>query len=127
MNGGPFLFGRLTNSTTAASRVYPLILPQSPTFPAVTYQQISAVRMHAMGQDSPLVRVRVQVDSWGKTYAEARTLAAEVEARLKRHSGQYGAVKVHDVLLDNELELYDSDTQTRRVSQDYTLFLSTGG
>ena len=77
MSAGAVIFARLANGTTAQSRVYPLLLPQSPTFPAVTYQQISALPMHAMGKDGSVVRVRVQVNSWGKTYAEARTLAGE--------------------------------------------------
>lgn len=124
MNAGAVIFGLLANSTTAGARVYPLILPQQPTYPAVTYQQISSVPMHAMGRDGAVTRVRVQVNSWGRTYADARTLASEVEARLSRFQGLGSGVNVLDVLRDNEIETYESDTQTRRVIQDYTLFLS---
>jgi hypothetical protein len=121
---GAFIYSRLANQTSAQNRVYPGILPQTPTFPAVTYQQISAVGSHAMGADSPLTTVRVQVDSWAKTYAEARTLAGEVAARLKRFRGLSGSIEVLDVLLDNELETYESTSQTRRILQDFTLFIS---
>ena len=125
MNAGAAVFGRLTGQTTAGSRVYPLVLPQQPTYPAVTYQQISAVRLHEMGQDAGVIRVRVQVNAWGKTYAEARTLAGEVETRLSRFRGVVGGVTVLDVVLDNEVDMaYESETQSRRVTQDYTLFIN---
>jgi hypothetical protein len=123
MDAGAVVFARLANSTSAGSRIYPLLLPQQPTLPAVTYQQVSAVRTHAMGQDVPVVRVRAQVNAWGKTYAEARTLANETLTRLARFKGVVGAVQVLDVLADNEMESYESDTQTRRVILDFSLFL----
>ena len=63
----------------------------------------------------------MQLNLWGTTYAEARTLAGEVLARLSR----YWDSSVTDVLLDNELETYESESQTRRVIQDYTLFLTS--
>lgn len=125
MSAGAFLFARLSTHTSAGNRVYPLLLPQQATFPAVTYQQVSAVRTHAMGGDSPIVRVRMQVNSWGSTYATARTLAGEVESRINRFRGIAGGVNVLDVLLDNDVETYESETQLRRVMQDYTILLTT--
>jgi len=124
MSAGAFVFARLANQTAAGSRVYPLLLPQEPAYPAVTYQQISATRIHAMGQDSSIARVRMQVNAWGRTYAEARALAGQIEERLNRFRGTEGGVTIMDVLLDNDIETYESDTQTRRVAQDYTIFIS---
>jgi len=124
MDAGIVVFGRLANQTIAASRIYPLILPQQPTYPAITYQTISSVRTHAMGQDSQVVRVRMQVNCWGRTYAEAHALARQVTTQLSRFKGEVSGITVLDVLLDNELDTYESDTQTRRVIQDYSLFLT---
>jgi hypothetical protein len=118
------VFERLKDATTAGKRIYPLLLPQEPTYPAITFQQISSIPLHAMGQDAPLLRVRVQVNSWGRTYAESRTLAGEVEGRLSRYRGPVGTVQVLDVLLDNELEGYEAESQSRRVIQDYTIFIA---
>ncbi|HEX7119397.1 MAG TPA: DUF3168 domain-containing protein [Longimicrobiales bacterium] len=123
MNAGAVIFSRLVNQTAAGSRIFPLVLPQDATFPAVTYQQISSVRTHAMGQDGAIIRVRVQINSWGRSYAEARTLAGEVETQLSRFKGTVGGTRVLDVLLDNEIETYESETQARRVIQDFTFLL----
>jgi hypothetical protein len=117
------VFDRLFGETGAEDRVYSLVLPQNPAYPAISFQQISATRTHAMGSDGPLVRVRVQVNSWGRTYADARTLAGEVLTRLNRFKGESGGIQVLDVLLDNELDTYEMDADVRRVVQDYTIFV----
>ena len=123
MSAGEALFARLDGVTAAGSRIYPLILPQNPTYPAIRYQQISSIRTHAMGQDAPIVRVRMQLDVWGKTYAEARSLAGEVYTQLGRFRGTVAGVEVLDALQDNEIEGYESDSETRRITQDWSLFL----
>lgn len=74
MDASAFVFARLANETSADSRVYPLLLPQNPTFPAITYQRISSIKTHAMGQDGQITRVRVQVNVWGATYAEGKSV-----------------------------------------------------
>lgn len=117
------IFALLVNQTDAGSRVYPQVLPQEPTYPAVTYQQVSAVPLRAMGADGSVLRVRVQVNCWGKTYAEALSLAGAVEARMSRFSGEAGGVTVLDTLLDSSLERYELESNTRRVIQDYTIFI----
>ena len=124
MDAGAVVFALLSGKTDAVS-VTPLILPQEPSYPAITYQQVSAVPVHGMGQDAALLRARVQVDSWGDTYAEARALASAVKAVLNRFRGPAAGVTVLDVLLNNEMDLYEGDTQTRRVMQDYTLLLQS--
>jgi hypothetical protein len=117
------VFDRLFGETSAEDRVYSLVLPQNPTYPAISFQQISAARTHAMGSDGPLVRVRMQVNNWGRTYADARTLAGEVLARLSRFKGTSAGIQILDVLLDNELDTYEMDAEARRVIQDYTIFV----
>lgn len=123
MTVGGFLYSRLKDQTTAGSRIYPLHLPQDSTYPAISYQQISTIRTHRFGQDGSVIRVRVQLNCWGKTYADVQTLAGEVESRLSRFRGTEAGVEVLDVLQDSVTEGYESATQTRRVIQEYTIFV----
>ena len=125
ISAGEVIVSRLANATAAAGRIYPAILPQNPTYPAITYQEISSVRTHAMGQDGPMTRVRAQVNVWATSHAEARAVANQVANSLSRYWATIGATRVLDVLLDNDMTFYESETQTRRVTQDYTLFLTT--
>lgn len=107
-----------------SSRVYPVKLPQSATLPAVTYQRISTVREGAMGADSDIVRVRVQVTSWADSYSGVKSLSEAVRAALQRYSGTSAAVDVRDCFLDSELDLYgedESEAGVHAVAQDFIL------
>jgi hypothetical protein len=123
MSAGAVVYARLSADTDAGERVYPQVLPQGGTYPAITYTVISRVPLHAMGSDAPLVRYRVQVDAYGSTYAEAHTVAKQVEARLSRFRGTLGEDDVLDCLLDTAADGYEQETALRRVSMDFTLFL----
>lgn len=96
-------------STTAGTRVYPVLLPETPTFPAITYQEITAVPQNHRSGDTRLDRLRFQVNAWGKTFEEARVLADELRELLNRASGgRIGRIWVEDVRDDFEtgLELF---------------------
>jgi hypothetical protein len=118
------VLGRLLNATSAGNRINPLLAPEGTPNPRITFQQISATKLHAMGQDGSVTRVRVQVNCFGDTYGQATTLAAEVQARLSRYRGVAAGITVLDMLLDTELDGYELETAQRRVIQDYTLFIN---
>lgn len=63
-----------------------------------------------MGQDGPNARVRMQVNAWGRTYAEVRTLADQVSTRLSRFRGTVAGTVALDILLDNELASHESES-----------------
>lgn len=70
-----------------STRVYPNLLPQNPTLPALVYQRIDERRENAMGADPGVVRARVQVSAWAQTYTAARGAAEEVRKALQRYRG----------------------------------------
>ncbi|MGE5553298.1 MAG: tail completion protein gp17 [Betaproteobacteria bacterium] len=107
-----------------AGRIYPLLLPQSPTLPAVTYQKISSIEEYAQDGSSSLRRVRFQIDCWAGSYASAKAVAAQVKAALIRFCGLLGGaggVQVGGVWLDDETDFYESDPPVFRVSVDIRL------
>ncbi len=62
-------------------RVYPLRLPQGPTFPAVFYQQVGGLPEHS--HDSEASRnPRVQFTVCAKTYAATVDVAAQVRVAV---------------------------------------------
>ncbi len=120
------LYSRLTGysglSTLVSARVYPLILPQSPTYPAVTYQRIDGPRESALSAEMGLAHPRIQVDSWGKTYASAKAVATQVRGALQRHSDSGSDPVWLDTLLDNDEDSYESDIRVYRVRADYIIW-----
>ena len=101
------------------TRIYPLKLPQDPTYPAVTFAKVSGPRERAMGADPGVVRSRHQVDSWSEDYDEAKSVSEQVRLALQRFNGTEASVVIHDIYLDNELDLFEPATDTYRTMLDF--------
>ena len=97
----------------AAGEVYALVAAQDAQYPAIVYTPI--MQEHIFGIDGPhgLQRVRVQVDTYARTYQEALLLQDQVlDALLADKS----------TVADVRMGLSDFEEQARlyRVSVDYT-------
>lgn len=115
---GALLFELLTEDASVAglvsNRVYPLILPQSPTLPAVSYQQISQV--DAVTGSLELRQARFQFSCWAASYAGASALADALENALRNHVD-----KPNNILFvrdENRLDDYEDETDSWRVIVD---------
>jgi hypothetical protein len=117
------VYGRLTgNSEVAAlvgTRVYPLHLPQAPTYPAIAYSRISTVEAHTHDRAGGLSESRLQVDCLAANYAGARALAGAVRGALDGWVDRDNNIMA--CLLENEFDLYDDLTETFRVIIDFML------
>lgn len=65
-------------------RVYPLVIPQDATRPAIAYQQISGPVTYSHSGPT-LESVRFQLTLEGRTYGEAVQLATAVRSALERN------------------------------------------
>ena len=102
------------------TRVYPLLLPQSPTLPAVTYQRIDAPREERFGGD-PVAYPRFQIDSWAKTYAGAKAVATQVRGALQLWRTTATDPQIMDSDIESDEDLYEPDTGLYRVRADYII------
>jgi len=109
-------------SALVGSRIYPLILPQPPTLPAVTYFKVSLVNKRTLASPSNVLKqVRVQFSCWADTYSEAKSVAAQVKLALQDFRGEMGGaggVQVLDGNIINEQDLYETDTGIYHVPVD---------
>ena len=105
-----------------AARCYPLLLPQYPTLPAITYQRISNSEQ---GGTTAIRRSRWQFDCWAATYAGAHELAALLKTALEEYSDTDQTPGIKMSLVANELDDYDPDTQQYRTIVD-VFFITTG-
>ena len=110
------------------ARIYFEPLPQKPIFDAIVIVMVSAPRVHASGADPGIVRARVQVDAWSKSYEGARDLGDAIRgdnagSALNRWSGTKDTTVVDDVFLENEQPLVETgageEGRLYRNSQDY--------
>lgn len=113
----------LEDSTVAGlvgARIYPLVLPQNPTLPAIVYQRISAPP-DPLSLDGPggRLRTRVQLGLWASTWSGSRTLAAAVREVLHGWSGIGDGQDVMLIAEANETDDYEPETKLYRVVADY--------
>lgn len=92
------------------TRIYPLLLPQDPVLPAVTYQRISTPRMHAF-ERSFLPHPRFQFDCWATTFPAARAVAEQVKLALDVYMGAMGAETVQASILDGDRDIYEAEAK----------------
>ena len=108
----------LTADVTVAGlvveRVYAMPLPQNVTLPAIVYSRVATVPHDDLELTQNHERVRVQLDCWASTYAEAKTLAAAVRTAMQ-------TTPVFGQLL-MELDDYDPDVKLHRVIQDFNIW-----
>lgn len=103
-------------------RIFPVMVPQGTTLPAVSYRRVSGPRIHAMVADPGLASPRIQVDAWGATYASAKAVAAQVIDCLQRWSGTVETVSVQDTYFQGDQDIYDPDTERWQVSMDFIVW-----
>ena len=96
------------------------IAPLSPTdaLPAISFQSFPGPRDRAMGSDTGNYTTRMQVNSWGTTYASASAVRDQVRAALQRYRG---STDVDDTYLQRESSQYDADNKVHGIQQDYII------
>jgi len=107
-----------TISGLVATRVYPLVLPQKPTYPAIRYGRISGPRSQLLDGPSEWGFARVEYDSWATSYTGAQTLAAAVRSSLNGFIGTLSGRSVV-IRLENERDDFEEADELYRVIQDY--------
>lgn len=77
------------------TRVYPLVLPQNPTLPAVVYQEMHSQALAAADGDTGRRESSFQLSYWAASYAGAKAGKAALLALLVGYSG--GGIERIDV------------------------------
>jgi hypothetical protein len=113
-------------TTLVSTRVYPDILPQSPTLPAITYSQVSAVRVRDLTGPAGKSRHRISIHCWATTHAGARAVADALRQGIDGFQGWWQDTFVGSVTLENEFDLHEEEAGLvnvgiYRVVQDYII------
>ena len=103
------------------TRVYPMMLPQAPTFPAIVYQRISTVP-DMLVEGPGFAPIRIQLSMWATTFGGARTLADAVVTALHGYHG--GELRLSRLI--NLLDDYEPDTKLFRVIADFRVHHTQG-
>ena len=102
-------------------RIYPITLPQSPTYPALTYHRASTVRERHLRGPLGYAEVRERVHCWARSYGGAKDLAEAVRHLLDGYRGAAGAYEIGGAAVETEIDLYDDNADVYRVVVDVML------
>ena len=97
----------------AAGEVYALVAAQDAQYPAIVYTPIVQEHIFGIGGPHGLQRVRVQVDTYARTYQEALHLQDQVLAALLADKSTIADVRMG-------LSEFEAQARLYRVSVDYT-------
>ena len=90
--------------------LYPFLLPQNCTLPAVAYFPVSVERAHSFIQDTGFVKQRMQFSCFAKSYKAATAMAKVIQEALQNFSGVLGGLAIGGVLIESESADHESDT-----------------
>lgn len=105
------------------TRLYPVVLPQGATQPAVTYQRVSTVRLRTFGAPRLGRKARFQFTVWASSYSSRAAVAGQLIAALEGYAGLMGGgsgVTVLAVQGEGELDDYEPTTKTFQGALDFT-------
>jgi len=91
-------------------RLYPMVLPQKVTLPAVTYMRVSTPRNLAF-ERSFIPYPRFQFDCWAESYERAKDVAAQIVAALDIYGGTMGDYTVQVSIIEDERDFYEPATK----------------
>lgn len=109
-----YLLADATVASLIGTRMFPVKLPQNPTFPAVMIQTISGERVHSTDGASGLAGPRIQIDCWAESYADAD---AVFEAVRKRLDGK-GNGDIQGMFIQSERDDFDFELGIYNRSMD---------
>lgn len=114
------LSSNISVSILAGTRIFPLTRGNCTTFPAVSYQRISTRPLLTHDDTDGLDTVRFQINSYGKSFSQAMSMAGAVRSALSGWNSWVGEVYV-TALFDNERQLFENETGIYGISQDFMI------
>lgn len=108
-----------------AGRLYPMVLPQPPTLPAVTYSRVSRSAVRDLTGVAYWIS-RFQFSCWAKKYGDAKAVAQAVRQALEDYVGTMGQFRIIGSASVNEIDLSQPDTGLYHVPVD-VLITHEGG
>jgi hypothetical protein len=112
-----------TAALSCGTRVYPVLLPNAPTLPALTMQIVGSQITNAAFNARGIIKYRIQVDCWATTYADASNLRDALVPVLDGFTGPLGdGTFVQSTQLLQHLDQFEPDSLNYRLTSEYYIF-----
>jgi hypothetical protein len=121
---GKFVYYELSN--LCSGRVYPVMAPQNPILPHISYTVVSTVPNATKDSRSTRDKVRLQISIFDKTKDSVNTIASQVRDQLDMTYGFIAGIQIDQCRFDDDIDLYDKDLRIHYTVQDYLVGISNG-
>ena len=108
------LSGAPAITALVGGRIYPQVLPQTPTYPAVTYQRVAGNRENHLRGYADLENAIIQIDAWAATLAGAIALGDAITTAM------YAATTFAAILPGSPMDTWEDDVEKHRRSLDFS-------
>lgn len=125
VNKAVYAIGQAASGITAiiGSRMYPIVLPQDGTLPAIVYRQTGGEVVQAMGGSPGLKRKMIQLLALSPDVSQMRQIVEEIRIAYDRYRGTIAGVSINDIFVsDVGAEGYDDTLQVFYGSVDLTIW-----
>ncbi len=109
-------------SALVEDRIYPQVLPQKPTFPAITLQQLDSPPIDDITGHAGLHRSIFQIDAWAQSQASSNLLAEKIRLALSGYTGEPLGVKVRGIRLESKVDLFEPEIANYRKIQRFVIW-----
>lgn len=109
-------------SALIGTRVYPNVIPQNATLPAIAYQRISTRQTVSHSGPSNLYRPRFQFTAVSTTYANVKAVAGALRDALNGLTDEATTPPLGVALMDNETDGFTDASDLYSVRQDYFIW-----
>jgi len=111
----------------ASTRIYPVILPQEPTYPAITYNDDDSNYTETFSGQTDHVQSIYQLDAWDNTYAGSVALGNAISAALKNKSGSFGGITIQRcTVLSGPIMAYEDSVEAYRQTYIFSIWHNEG-
>lgn len=122
-----YLIAQSVITNIVSTRIYPMILPQKPTYPAITYSDDDSNYTESFDGQTDHVQSTFQLDAWAKTYAGATTLGAAISTALKNTSGAFGGITIQRcTVLSGPIMAYEDSVEAYRQTYIFSIWHNEG-
>ncbi len=117
------IYSKLSGDSDVAAlvstRIYPVNLPQKPTYPAIVYTRISGDRTYSFEGASGLASPRFQIDCFASTYSGGKDLSSKLRSAINGFRGTVSGIVVQAIFLESDSDMFEDDFNIYRISSDY--------
>lgn len=107
------VYSRLTTfaglSALVSTRVYPLHLPQKPTYPCIAYRRAATDSEPLLSTDTDILKAKFEIASFSKAYDSSVSVGDQIRQAFQRFKGVESSITILDTILIDLDQSFEAD------------------